>query len=112
MGTAHWWLSVCVVGILAAPCRGISKCLDGITINVILLEDEDSPWSLKFVKGEILKAIEKDQTINSMEGNETRNTTKQFMSTQSHCAPSYTVLLYINKQQNLFVDSSMRGHIL
>lgn len=83
MGTAHWWLSVCVVGILAAPCRGISQCLDGITINVILLEDEDSPWSLKFVKGEILKAIETDKTMHSMAGNERRNTTQQLMSIQS-----------------------------
>lgn len=63
----RWWL--CVLGILAAPCPGITQCLDGNTINVILLEDKVSPWSLNYVKKEILKAIETDSTINAAEGN-------------------------------------------
>ncbi|XP_019938666.2 guanylyl cyclase C isoform X2 [Paralichthys olivaceus] len=45
-----------------------SKCLNGTTINVILLDDEESPWSLKFVRGEILKAIETDSAINTAQG--------------------------------------------
>uniref|UniRef100_A0A3B4X711 Guanylate cyclase n=1 Tax=Seriola lalandi dorsalis TaxID=1841481 RepID=A0A3B4X711_SERLL len=46
----------------------IGRCLNGITINVILLDDEESPWSLKFVRGEILEAIEIDSAINTAEG--------------------------------------------
>ncbi|XP_060884802.1 guanylyl cyclase C isoform X1 [Labrus mixtus] len=65
MGTWRWWLFLCALGIiLFAPCRGIQNCVDGITVNVILLEDEVSPWSLKFVKGEIMKAIETDAILN------------------------------------------------
>lgn len=58
------WLRLCILGILAASCRGIRQCLNGTTINVILLDDERSPWSLKFVKEEVLKAIETDSIIN------------------------------------------------
>ncbi|TNN51387.1 Heat-stable enterotoxin receptor [Liparis tanakae] len=43
-------------------------CLHGITINVVLLEDGESPWSLRFVKDKILEAIETDSTINTGEG--------------------------------------------
>lgn len=70
MGTWGWWW-FCVLGIPSATCWGTKPCLDGITVNVILLEDEESPWSLKFVKGQIQKAIETDSTINTAEGNET-----------------------------------------
>ncbi|XP_032358108.1 heat-stable enterotoxin receptor [Etheostoma spectabile] len=65
MGTGWWWL--CVLGILAASCRGIRQCLDGLTINVILLQDEESPWSLNFVEGQIEKALKTDATINAAE---------------------------------------------
>ncbi|XP_078019732.1 guanylyl cyclase C isoform X2 [Epinephelus lanceolatus] len=65
MGKGWWWLGLCVVGILAAPCRGSRNCLEGNTISVILLYDEVSPWSLKFVRGEILKALETDTNINA-----------------------------------------------
>lgn len=58
-----WWWCLCVLGILGAPCRGARNCLDGITINVILLEDNKSPWSLNFVEGEILNAIETNNAI-------------------------------------------------
>lgn len=71
MGPGWWWL--CVLGILAAPCRGIRQCLDGVTINVILLQDEESPWSLNFVEGQIEKALETDATINAAEGNKVQN---------------------------------------
>uniref|UniRef100_A0A669E8N6 Guanylate cyclase n=1 Tax=Oreochromis niloticus TaxID=8128 RepID=A0A669E8N6_ORENI len=43
----------------------VGQCGSGITINVILLDDEDSPWSLQYVEGQILKAIEKDSAINA-----------------------------------------------
>ncbi|XP_003961570.3 heat-stable enterotoxin receptor isoform X1 [Takifugu rubripes] len=62
MEKASWWLRLCVLGILAALCSAL--CMHGFTINVILLDDEEAPWSLKYVKGEILKAIETDKTQN------------------------------------------------
>uniref|UniRef100_A0A8D3A3C8 Guanylate cyclase n=1 Tax=Scophthalmus maximus TaxID=52904 RepID=A0A8D3A3C8_SCOMX len=44
------------------------QCLIGTTINVILLEDKESPWSLKFVRGEILKAIATESAVNTAQG--------------------------------------------
>ncbi|XP_068610409.1 guanylyl cyclase C [Brachionichthys hirsutus] len=67
MGTGWRWCLL-VFWILAVPCCCIRQCLDGITINVILLDDAESPWSLKFVKSEILKAIETDKNLNHTEG--------------------------------------------
>ncbi|TMS22144.1 Heat-stable enterotoxin receptor [Larimichthys crocea] len=66
MGMGWQWICFCVLWILTGPCRGIN--LDELTIDVILLDDEESPWSLKFVKDEILKAIELDQTVNAADG--------------------------------------------
>lgn len=64
------WLCLCaLLGILAAPCWGVRQCLIGTTINVILLEDKESPWSLKFVRGEILKAIATESAVNTAQGN-------------------------------------------
>ncbi|KAF7654003.1 hypothetical protein LDENG_00075860 [Lucifuga dentata] len=65
MGLGGGWLCLCTLGMLAASCWGICRTLDGIKINVILIKDEDSPWSLKFVEGEIWKAIEMDSQINA-----------------------------------------------
>lgn len=70
MGSGSWWLRLCTLGILAAPCRGAGQCLNRITINVILLDDEESPWSLQYVAGQIQKAIETDSAINAAQGNE------------------------------------------
>uniref|UniRef100_A0A8C5GWQ2 Guanylate cyclase n=1 Tax=Gouania willdenowi TaxID=441366 RepID=A0A8C5GWQ2_GOUWI len=50
-----------------SPCWDIRKGVEEITINVILLEDDEYPWSLKYVEGEILKAVEdvnKEQDLN------------------------------------------------
>ncbi|XP_047464714.1 guanylyl cyclase C isoform X2 [Mugil cephalus] len=68
MGPGGRWLCLCTVALLAASCWGTKQCLDGVTINVILLDDAESPWSLKYVDGEITKAIEKDSAINAAEG--------------------------------------------
>ncbi|XP_037318972.2 guanylyl cyclase C isoform X2 [Pungitius pungitius] len=65
---AGWWRGLCLLAVVAAPCRGVKQCLEGVTINVILLEDEESPWSLRLVKDKILRAIETDSTINAAEG--------------------------------------------
>uniref|UniRef100_A0AAQ5XTE3 Guanylate cyclase n=1 Tax=Amphiprion ocellaris TaxID=80972 RepID=A0AAQ5XTE3_AMPOC len=62
-----WWLCLCTLGILAAPCKVTGNCLDRTSISVILLEDGKSPWSLKYVKEEILKAIATEPTINNAE---------------------------------------------
>ncbi|XP_061565050.1 guanylyl cyclase C [Cololabis saira] len=62
------WLCLFTLGILASQCGGTGQCIDGITVNVILLEDQDYPWSLKFVHGEIQEAVEKDTAINAAEG--------------------------------------------
>lgn len=81
MGAAPWWLRLsCVFGALAAPCRGINNCLDGITLNVILLDDAESPWGLQYVKGEVLKAIETDKGISDDEGNNRKKETRQHMA--------------------------------
>uniref|UniRef100_A0A3Q2WEB0 Guanylate cyclase n=1 Tax=Haplochromis burtoni TaxID=8153 RepID=A0A3Q2WEB0_HAPBU len=65
MGSGSWLLCLFIFGILVASCPSVGQCGSGITINVILLDDEDSPWSLQYVEGEILKAIEKDSAINA-----------------------------------------------
>lgn len=61
-------LCLCCVVCTWVCVGGTKQCLNGIVINVILLDDEESPWSLKYVKGAILKAIEKDSAINVAEG--------------------------------------------
>lgn len=68
MRRCGWWLLLCAFGVAAARSGGNGQCLDGITINVILLEDEESPWSLKYVQTKILEAIEKDAEINAAQG--------------------------------------------
>uniref|UniRef100_A0A3Q2DJG6 Guanylyl cyclase C n=1 Tax=Cyprinodon variegatus TaxID=28743 RepID=A0A3Q2DJG6_CYPVA len=64
MSPCCWWLIVCTFWAFAALCRGNGQCGAGITINVILLEDEESPWSLKYVESEIEEAVLKDNNIN------------------------------------------------
>ncbi|CAG5910418.1 unnamed protein product [Menidia menidia] len=68
MNPGTLWLCLWTLGILAASCPGNGQCVDGIAINVILLEDEESPWSLKYVGEEIREAMEKDSAINAAEG--------------------------------------------
>uniref|UniRef100_A0A672FPX7 Guanylate cyclase n=1 Tax=Salarias fasciatus TaxID=181472 RepID=A0A672FPX7_SALFA len=55
-------------GSSSLSCWGSRQCLDGTTISVVLLEDDKSPWSLRFVREEIKNAIEKDTAINAEEG--------------------------------------------
>lgn len=47
----------------AGQSSGIRECLDGIMMNVILLNK--SPWSMKYVKGAVLDAIAADAKINA-----------------------------------------------
>lgn len=69
MDPGGWWLCLCTLGIFAAPFRVMGQCPNGTTINVILLEDESSPWSLNFVKGLVLKAIATESAIHPGNGN-------------------------------------------
>ncbi|XP_072312685.1 guanylyl cyclase C [Eucyclogobius newberryi] len=62
------WLSVCTLWILLAQSSSIKPCLDGVMINVILLNDTEFPWSLQYVQGEILRAIETNANINAANG--------------------------------------------
>ncbi|XP_038156958.1 heat-stable enterotoxin receptor [Cyprinodon tularosa] len=68
MSPCCWWLIVFTFWAFAALCRGNGQCGTGITINVILLEDEESPWSLKYVESEIEEAVLKDNNINVAQG--------------------------------------------
>ncbi|XP_075890888.1 guanylyl cyclase C [Nelusetta ayraudi] len=70
MGAARRWLvaGLCVLAALAAPFGDASQCMDGIDFNVILLDDENSPWGLQYVKGEVMKAIEEDKHVGEEEG--------------------------------------------
>lgn len=68
MSPCCWWLIVFTFWAFAALCRGNGQCGAGITINVILLEDEESPWSLKYVESEIEEAVLKDNNINVAQG--------------------------------------------
>ncbi|XP_030195984.1 heat-stable enterotoxin receptor [Gadus morhua] len=43
----------------------IQHCKNGSLINVVLLNDNESPWSMKFVKGKVLEAIELNSQINA-----------------------------------------------
>lgn len=55
-----WFGSVlCVSGFDVLSCRNSS-----VTLNVVLLEDEDSPWSLKFVKDVVEMAVEEENKKN------------------------------------------------
>lgn len=76
MSTGWLWLCLCVLGILAVPCLSVSKCLNGTTINVILLDDNESPWSLKYVKKEIERAIGTENKVHAAEGADLNLTVK------------------------------------
>lgn len=68
MGAVRPWLNLCVLAALVMPFRCANNCMDGIDLNVILLDDENSPWGLQHVRGEVLKAIEEDKLIGEKEG--------------------------------------------
>ncbi|XP_061611732.1 guanylyl cyclase C isoform X3 [Phyllopteryx taeniolatus] len=60
MASSRWLLLLFIFETLMASHHGIRQCLRGVSMNVILLDDEESPWSLKFVRGQILKALESE----------------------------------------------------
>ncbi|TTO31547.1 Heat-stable enterotoxin receptor [Bagarius yarrelli] len=64
-----WWLTGCSVlvavtaGFDADTCRNLP-----VSLNVVLLEDEDSLWSLKYVRVAVEKAIEVENLFNNRSG--------------------------------------------
>lgn len=45
------------------------SCFNGtLLMNVILLDDDVSPWSINFVKPAVMRAVESDSKINSVDG--------------------------------------------
>ncbi|CAN9508980.1 unnamed protein product [Ophioblennius macclurei] len=73
---SDWRWCLCILGVLVSPCWS-RQCPNGTKISVILLEDENSPWSLKFVRGEVENAIKKNAGINE-EQDMTFNLTADF----------------------------------
>uniref|UniRef100_A0A8C9VSC3 Guanylate cyclase n=1 Tax=Scleropages formosus TaxID=113540 RepID=A0A8C9VSC3_SCLFO len=72
------WLSACAVLVVATQFLPVSPCLDGkYLLNVILMEDEGSPWSLSYVKGPVLRAVDTDAQLN-LEAGIDRNLTINF----------------------------------
>lgn len=65
MGLFWFWLGsvLCVSGFDVLSCRNSS-----VTLNVVLLEDEESPWSLKFVKDVVEMAVEVENKQNQDAG--------------------------------------------
>ena len=52
--------------------RTLDECLESNPVammNVVLLEDEGSDWSLTFVQGAVIEAIEQDKKKNEAESN-------------------------------------------
>lgn len=45
------------------------SCLNGtLLMNVVLLDDNVSPWSIDFVKPAVMRAVESDSEINFKDG--------------------------------------------
>ncbi len=64
LGLIWFWFGsvLCVSGLDVSRCRNSS-----VTLNVVLLEDENSPWSLKFVKDKVEMAVEGENERNQAE---------------------------------------------
>lgn len=60
---------LCVSGFDVLNCRNSS-----VTLNVVLLEDENSPWSLKFVKDMVEMAVEQENEKNQAESEQIQRT--------------------------------------
>ncbi|XP_056308972.1 guanylyl cyclase C [Danio aesculapii] len=62
-------LCLCWVSLLGVSGFDVLSCKNSsVTLNVVLLEDENSPWSLKFVKDVVETAVEDQNKQNHAEG--------------------------------------------
>uniref|UniRef100_A0A8C8CH31 Guanylate cyclase n=1 Tax=Oncorhynchus tshawytscha TaxID=74940 RepID=A0A8C8CH31_ONCTS len=71
MLNSHCFLCVGVLFVALVESRMLDKCMKSkpkYTMNVVLLEDQTSDWSLRFVKGAVLQAIEADRQLNMAAG--------------------------------------------
>ncbi|XP_062330275.1 guanylyl cyclase C [Osmerus eperlanus] len=66
MAFERWWLLACFL-LLACRCYGQYSCLNRTVMNVILLEDDFSPWSIKLVGRGVERAIALDSELNDSE---------------------------------------------
>ncbi|KAM9434796.1 guanylyl cyclase C [Clarias gariepinus] len=63
------WLAGCSVLLVLTAGFDPERCRNlPVSLNVVLLEDEDSLWSLKYVRIAVLKAIEEENLINNQTG--------------------------------------------
>ncbi|XP_696628.5 guanylyl cyclase C isoform X1 [Danio rerio] len=64
------WLFVCFSwAFLKQSLLMKESCLNGtLLINVVLLDDDVSPWSINFVKPAVMRAVESDSEINFKDG--------------------------------------------
>ncbi|MCI4384237.1 hypothetical protein PGIGA_G00036610 [Pangasianodon gigas] len=61
----RYWLFVCLLWTLPSRHLMIQSCLNSMYLmNVVLLQDGMSPWSMNFVQPAVMKAIEFDAEIN------------------------------------------------
>uniref|UniRef100_A0A8C8JLP8 Guanylate cyclase n=1 Tax=Oncorhynchus tshawytscha TaxID=74940 RepID=A0A8C8JLP8_ONCTS len=64
MAHRGWWVCVCWMVLIAGRCEAIyPHCLDGIMMNVVLLDDDISPWSMTFVRSAVESAIQLDAEL-------------------------------------------------
>ncbi|XP_053094806.1 guanylyl cyclase C isoform X1 [Pangasianodon hypophthalmus] len=79
----RYWLFVCLLWTLPSRHLMIQSCLNSMYLmNVVLLQDGMSPWSMNFVQPAVMKAIEFDAEIN-YKYNVTRNLTATYNGFQT-----------------------------
>ncbi|CAB1313043.1 unnamed protein product [Coregonus sp. 'balchen'] len=79
MAYRAWSLCVCWLVLIAGGCEATyPPCLDGIMMNVVLLDDDISPWSMKFVRGAVESAIQLDAELTCCPNGVKHNLTANF----------------------------------
>lgn len=71
MADVHFRFVFVVLLVSWVSSRTLDECLESNPVammNVVLLEDEGSDWSLTFVEGAVIEAIEQDKKLNEAEG--------------------------------------------
>ncbi|XP_070973531.1 guanylyl cyclase C-like [Oncorhynchus clarkii lewisi] len=86
MAHRGWWGCVCWMVLIAGRCEAIyPHCLDGIMMNVVLLDDDISPWSMRFVRSAVESAIQLDAELpcKSCPNGVKRNLTANFLGLET-----------------------------